>query len=213
ATGFAASVAGRSLASGGVLVWCETTSVTRDLGAVYGPGLAAFGIMPERLVMVRCRDRRELLWAFEEALRCRAVACAIGEVGELDLNASRRLQLAAEEGGALGLLLRAKTGGRRQAGREAAHAPLAALTRWQVEPLRRDGRTLWQVDLWQVKGGAPGSWEIEAGPVGRVGAAGTAPIGGLPQDRGGEQDEWSLSFDPSAAMADRAPAAARKAAG
>jgi hypothetical protein len=41
----------------------------------------------------------------EEALRCKAVAAAVGEINNIDLTASRRLQLAAEQGGATGFLL------------------------------------------------------------------------------------------------------------
>ena len=40
---------------------------------LYGPGLDAFGLAPERLLTVAAARRRDLLWAMEEALRCRAV--------------------------------------------------------------------------------------------------------------------------------------------
>jgi protein ImuA len=79
-----------------------------ESGALYGPGLEAFGLLPERLLTVAAAQARDLLWAMEEALRCRAVAAVIGELrhGEIDPVAVRRLSLAAAQSGALALLLR-----------------------------------------------------------------------------------------------------------
>ena len=79
-----------------------------ESGAPYGPGLDAFGLHPERLLTVSAAHSRDLLWAMEEALRCRAVGAVIGELrhGEIDMVTLRRLSLAAAESGALGLLLR-----------------------------------------------------------------------------------------------------------
>jgi protein ImuA len=90
-------------------VWIAEDMALAETGALCGPGLDAFGIAPERLVTVAAAHRRDLLWAMEEALRCRAVAAVIGEVrgGTIDGVAVRRLSLAAAESGALALLLRA----------------------------------------------------------------------------------------------------------
>ena len=80
-----------------------------ESGTPYGPGLDGFGLAPERLVTVAVAQRRDLMWAMEEALRCRAVGAVIGELrhGALDTVAVRRLSLAAADSGALALLLRA----------------------------------------------------------------------------------------------------------
>src|SRR5215470_3263009 len=62
-------------------------------GAPYGPGLDDLGLAPERLVTVAAAKSRDVLWAMEEALRCRAVGTVIGEIrsaDRLDLSASRR---------------------------------------------------------------------------------------------------------------------------
>lgn len=60
----------------------------------------------ERLHVVRARGEVDLLWSVEEALRCRAVAAVVAEPDkELGLTTGRRLQLAAEAGRSLGLLL------------------------------------------------------------------------------------------------------------
>jgi len=90
-------------------VWIAEDMAALESGAPYGPGLDGIGLAPERLVTVAVSQRRDLLWAMEEALRCRAVACVIGEMrhGQLDTVAVRRLSLAAAESGALALILRA----------------------------------------------------------------------------------------------------------
>lgn len=157
AAGFTAALARRLITHegahrgtrGAALVWLEHPGVRRFEGALYGPGLATFGITPGHLVLVRCRHSGEVLWACEEALRSPAVACVVAEIERLDLTRSRRLQLAAEEGGAAGLLLR---------GAHGDPAPNAALTRWHVRPaLAASPAIRWQADLWRCKGGAPSS--------------------------------------------------------
>ena len=94
---------------GSSLAWIAEDMALAESGALYGPGLDAFALAPERLLTVGVAHRRDLLWAMEEALRCRAVAAVIGEWrhGAIDMVATRRLSLAAAESGALALLLRA----------------------------------------------------------------------------------------------------------
>ncbi len=105
AAGFALGLA----PAGARLVWIAEDMARAESGAPYGPGLEAFGLLPERLLTVAGARRCDLLWAMEEALRCRAIAAVIGEVrhGEIDPVAVRRLSLAAAQSGALALLLRA----------------------------------------------------------------------------------------------------------
>jgi protein ImuA len=148
ATSAVAAFARRLLARGGALVWCRNAAVAAELGELYGPGLARFGLGPERLIVARCADETEVLWSFEEALRCRGVACAVAELGRLDLLVSRRLQLAVEAGGGAGLVLRPTPD----------PAPNAALTRWRAEPLAAADGLFWRLILWRSKGGAPGVW-------------------------------------------------------
>ncbi len=75
---------------------------TREAGALYGPGLAAFGLSRGDLVFVNAPDGRALLWAMEEALKSGALAAVIGELWSVakhyGLAASRRLLLAAHKG-------------------------------------------------------------------------------------------------------------------
>ena len=123
ATGFvlplAAWVSGRR-----ATVWIAEDMALAENGAPYGPGLDAFGLMPERLIRIAVAHAREVPWAMEEALRSRGVGAVIGEVrgGEIGLTASRRLSLAAGRDGATAFLLRATP----------SPEPLAAATRWVI---------------------------------------------------------------------------------
>lgn len=151
AGGFATLAAGRC---GGTVLWCVDGSAR---AALYGPGLVGFGLPPARVVVVRCRDRTELLWAMEEGLRTQALAAVVGEPpGTVDLTASRRLQLAAETGGGLGIVLHPNRAGR--------FAASALESRWRVEaaPGRDVLRPRWMVTLARCRGGAQGSnWIVE----------------------------------------------------
>ena len=154
-------MAQREPSEDGMVLWCLPRP---DL---YGPGLAAHGLDPERVVLVRTSRDAEILWAMEEGLRSPGIVAAVGEVGTLPAVASRRLQLAAERSGVTAFLLRRwREGG--QAVRERA-LPNAAMTRWRVaalpsQPFRGEpgvGRLRWRIDLLRCRGGEPGCWEME----------------------------------------------------
>ena len=72
----------------------------------YPPAAVVWGLELSQLLIVRPREKADKLWAWDQALRCPAVAAVWGSLRELDGRAFRRLQLAAEQGRGLGLLLR-----------------------------------------------------------------------------------------------------------
>lgn len=72
----------------------------------YAPALAAAGIALERLVVVEARDARDTAWAAEQALRDGAAGAVLAWLDHALVAGLRRLQLAAEAGGALGVLYR-----------------------------------------------------------------------------------------------------------
>src|ERR1700737_1465602 len=165
---------GEGRGEGGLVLWCLPRP---DL---YGPGLAAHGLDPGRLVLVRASRDAEILWAMEEGLRAPGIAAVVGEIGSLPPGASRRLQLAAERSGITAFLLRRwRDGG--QAARERA-LPNAAVTRWRVAALPSQPprgapggrRPRWGVELWRCRGGEPACWEVEvADATGHVSLAAT----------------------------------------
>jgi hypothetical protein len=72
----------------------------------YAPALMAAGMALPRLALVRCRDAREALWAFEQALRAPECGAAFAWLGERDERRLHRLALAAREGRTFGVLWR-----------------------------------------------------------------------------------------------------------
>jgi protein ImuA len=132
---------------------------------LYGPGLLAQGLDPARLLLVETRQDAESLWCLEEATRSGAVSLVIGEIDVLDLTASRRLQLAAEEKHCTILVLRRS---RLMGNSEKHRQPSAATTRWLISPLpsrSNNGRPglgvpCWQMHLWRQRNGPPGCWDI-----------------------------------------------------
>ena len=72
----------------------------------YPPAAAAWGIDLERMIVVHPQNARDELWAAVQALRSPAVAAMWAAIDRLDSRAFRRLQLAAQAGRTLGVLMR-----------------------------------------------------------------------------------------------------------
>lgn len=104
------------------IIWITDRMLIREYGLPYGPGLQHLGIDPARILLVRCDTQQDSLWTLEECLKSSAPASVIGELGDIDLTASRRLTLVAREYGTRCLLLL-----------RTHHAPsTAAYSRWHV---------------------------------------------------------------------------------
>jgi protein ImuA len=73
---------------------------------LFAPALAQAGLAPDRVIYVEAGDDKAVLPCFEEALRHHKLGAVLAEVSRLSMTASRRLQLAAESSGVIGLALR-----------------------------------------------------------------------------------------------------------
>lgn len=94
---FAAGIAARS---GVPVLWCVAR---QDL---FAPALAQAGLPPERIVYVEAGNEEGVLACFEEGLRHNGLSAVVAEVTRLSLTHSRRLQLAAESAGTIGIAIR-----------------------------------------------------------------------------------------------------------
>src|SRR5690606_9136427 len=99
---------------------------------------------------IRPTNEIDLLWSVEESLRSAPVSLVIAEPMEtLSLTAGRRLQLAAEAGQTVGLMLiRAGAGSS------------AAQTRWCCQPQAGGDSTLHQWSLIRNKTGTIANWRL-----------------------------------------------------
>ena len=89
------------------------------------PSLVAMKIPLERLIVIRTENAADWVWGLDQALRSPAVGALISPVGELDDRSARRLQLAVEQGGGLGIFLRDQLSAKRN--------PSWAEVQWQVQ--------------------------------------------------------------------------------
>lgn len=72
----------------------------------YAPALLRAGVDLARAIVVEPRASREALWTAEQALRAGACGAVLLWKDDIEPRALRRLQLAAETGGGLGMLFR-----------------------------------------------------------------------------------------------------------
>jgi protein ImuA len=170
---FAAGIAARTR---GRVLWCVTR---QDL---FAPAIAQAGLAPDRVIYVEAGDEKTVLACCEEGLREHSgLGAVIGEVARLSMTASRRLQLAAEGSGAIGIAIRRLPAFHRT-WRKSADAkpwrdsaagdfalPTAAVTRWRVSalpsaplPVAGVGRARWRLELIRCRGGEGAQFDVEA---------------------------------------------------
>jgi len=144
----------------GQVLWCVTRA---DL---FAPALEQAGLSADRVIYVEAGDDQALLGCFEEGLRCGALAGVVAEVARLPMVVSRRLQLAAESSGIIGIALRRW---RRPADAADFGQPTASVTRWRVSalpsaplPAPGVGRARWFVELIRCRAGESADFMVEA---------------------------------------------------
>ena len=152
--GFVAGILASLMRKGGATIWVSACRT------IFPPALQSFGIAPDKIIFIDLHKEKEMLWAIEEALKCEGLAAVVGELPELSFTTSRRLQLAVEQSGVTGFILRYNP----------RHInTTACITRWEIRSLPTQladgmpgvGFPRWKVDLTKVRNGKPGNWQVE----------------------------------------------------
>ena len=152
--GFISGILNNLMQKGGACLWI---SMHRT---VFPPSLKIFGVEPDQLIFIDLKRERDVLWAMEEALKCKGLAAVIGELGEINFTQTRRLQLAAEQSRVTGFVLRSDA---------KKLTATACVARWNISHLPSEledgmpgvGFPRWNVELLKVRNGNPGSWKVE----------------------------------------------------
>lgn len=144
------------------VLWVQDRAAIRLNGRPCRAGLPAW--LQGRLIHVAADKPEDALFALEEGLRCRDLACVIGELAgnprALNFTASRRLTLAAEQHGVPLWLIRLDAARDLSSARmrwDAAAAP-SAPRQWDA---RAPGRPAWHAALVRARNHPPGEWILE----------------------------------------------------
>lgn len=141
------------------VLWVQDRDAMRLSGRPYRSGLPE--PLRRRLIHVAARTAEDALFALEEGLRCRDLACVVGEITgnprALNFTASRRLSLVSEKHGVPLYLVR------QDAERDLGSARMrwtmrsapSSATRWNA---RAPGAPRWHAELFRARGYTSGEW-------------------------------------------------------
>jgi len=152
--GFIAGILSSLMQNNGVSVWVGPSQT------IFPPALKAFGIDPDKIIFITLKREKDILWAMEEALKCGGLSAVVSELKEVSFTASRRFQLAVEQSGVTGFILRYNANNINTN---------ACIARWRVAPipgvsyndLPGIGFPRWNIDLIKIRNGKPGNWQLE----------------------------------------------------
>ena len=108
----------------------------------YAPALAQWGLDVSRVLVIQASQTRDVLWASAEALNSGSALAVLSWLPELDVTASRRLQLAAVKGRSMAVVFR----------------PLSARQQSSAASLRMSlchGSQGTEIDFFKVRGASP----------------------------------------------------------
>lgn len=165
ATSLAVRVARQAAGSWEYAVFVQSPGGPDDL---YPPALVQAGLRIGQMVMVQPASPREAIWACDQSLRCPEVAVVVirhGGLRHIDERVSRLFQLAAEQGGGVGLVLRPAAEmagpqvGRPEAGRRFKGSRTFAAVQLLVERVAmnspRQGAALCRIRILKTREGMP----------------------------------------------------------
>jgi protein ImuA len=152
-SGFITGLLSRLMKEGSPCIWIGATGV-------FPPALPLFNVEPRKVIFLHLKRQKDTLWVMEQALKCDRLAAVVGEIKDISLVESRRLQLAVEQSSVTGLLIRRHN---------SVPSTIASVSRWKITPAATTsqdgmpgiGLPSWNVELLKVRNGKPGTWQLE----------------------------------------------------
>jgi protein ImuA len=162
ATGFVIALALRAAPCHSPVLWLEEDFSAQENGFPYAPGLQNIGFDPQRLIIVRCPTPQDVLKAASDSLGVRGTGAVIiapwSSPKCLDLSASRKLLLTAQQTDVPAFLLRLG----------ACPGENAAVTRWliraapsQSSGANAPGHPVFDATLIRNRQGMTGHWILQ----------------------------------------------------
>lgn len=165
--GLALALARDALAAAGEGEDTRQVLWVQDRAAIRKGGRPCLAGLPQglahRLIHVAAASPEDALFALEEGLKCRDLACVIGEIAgnprALSFTASRRLSLTAEKHGVRLWLVRLDAAPDLSSARMrwSARAAPSAPGRWNPAA---PGPATWHAELFRARTHAPGQWSL-----------------------------------------------------
>lgn len=153
AAGFVAALLGKMMQLQGSVIWISANRL------LFPAALPLFGIHPDNIIFIDLKHEKDVLYVFEEALKCKPLSAVVGDTRQISFKASRRLQLAAEQSRVTGFLIRTQP---------SILNTVACISRWRITSLPCAtgdmpgvGYPRWQVELLKIRNGKPGTWTLE----------------------------------------------------
>lgn len=153
ASGFIAGLLSGLMRKGEVSVWI------RLAGNIFPPALTTFNVSPDHIIFIDLQKQKDILWVFEETLKYSGLAAVVAEMRDLNFTASRRFQLAVEQSGVTGFIIRHHFHNLNNT---------ACVSRWRITSLPSAEDDMpgisfprWNVELLKIRNGKPGAWQIE----------------------------------------------------
>jgi len=153
--GFVVGLLSNLMGEQGTCLWISTAR------KIFPPALKSFGLEPEQFIFIDLKNEKEVQWAMNEALRCKAITAVVGELTDIAFNDSRRLQLAVDQSEVTGFVIRYRN-------KHNNHST-ASVSRWKITPRMSEaiddlpgvGFPTWHVELLRVRNGKPTTWQVQ----------------------------------------------------
>jgi protein ImuA len=153
--GFVVGLLSALIGDHGACLWISTSR------KIFPPALKNFGLAPEQFIFIDLNSEKEVQWAMNEALRCKALTAVVSELSDISFTDSRRLQLAVEQSEVTGFVIRHRAKHHNHATASVSRWKVTSMLSESIDDLPGIGYPTWHAELLRIRNGKPSAWEIQ----------------------------------------------------